>query len=154
MGGNLNAPEDATAALDTQGFATVVWYGSNSAYQSARYSPVASAWSSPLNISPTLFAPGGAYPAPLTVDVAGNVVAILNVSETGSLNVLYATIYSATKGSWGDLVAIDPAVGGLVPQDVSASSAVDASGTVTAVWQQMVEPSTTVEFYIQSNRLN
>src|SRR6185437_14839201 len=114
-----------TIAFDGSGNAFATWIQGGAVYE-AHYSASAGTWSAPVNLATNS---NTAYAPSLSVDTSGDAV-VAWIQSNGTNPVVYATVYTASAGTWSTASAIEsgqaalPAAGGVVVTSIAGSYAV------------------------------
>jgi hypothetical protein len=148
-GPNTQTSVDAQVALDAAGNAIVTWDASVSniggKVQAARFDAGSGKWGAATYIDSCTgsCASNSIAPPPVAFDASGNALAVYNLDDNaGSTRGTWATIYSASGGSWSTPQALDSMLAGsfddvprlAVAPNGDAVAVLQATGKSMGVW--------------------
>ena len=146
---NANTAYHPQVTGDAAGYVTAVWNQPGGLW-SSRFSPVTSAWTSPVALSATAGATGGTSLTSLAVDIAGNVTATWS-TDFG----VAASRWLVKSGTWGPVTDISvPSAGSLVFTSRMIETTAGATGDVATAWYQRSNVNGAQQYKLVVNTLD
>lgn len=136
---------DVKVGVDAAGNAVAVWqnFGSTASnIQAATYDFAAKVWSKPVYLISEMTSEQSAADPHLTVDAAGNAVAVWDYSDGTTYNIQAAT-YDFASQTWSLPKIISQAIS--IGGSMTSQVAVDAIGNAVAIWQTIDDAECSIQ---------